>query len=308
MEAARTHICALVALCLSLYVHAGWWQRGEEGWFWYEDPPALVEEPEPTEPAPPPVAQGSAEPQPAVSGPPPLSSAWLRDNLPVYLDLAVDDPSPENVRRYMLLQRVAMDRASRFSDAVTQVVSGDPLLDEYAAFPAGTSIAQAMQRHAEADRDDMLRALAKSAGIAFFYRSDCTYCELAVGSLDALRRVYGFEILPIALDGRPMPSGAFPDYRANRGEAEALGITQTPALVLARPPDGMEVIAHGLVALSDLKERILLTAARRGWVEPAAFERTRPSVARTPDLLALEAELGRLENLLGEHQDADPPR
>jgi conjugal transfer pilus assembly protein TraF len=297
MEAARPHRCALVALCLSLHVHAGWWQRGEEGWFWYEDPPALVEEPEPPEPDPPPVAQASAEPQRAVAGPPPLSAAWLRDNLPVYLDLAVDDPSPANVRRYMLLQRVAMDKASVFSDMSTSVVTGDPVLDEYAAFPTGTNIASAMQRQAEVARDEMLRGLAQSVGVAFFFRSDCQYCELAVGVLRSLQQLYGFEILPISIDGKPLASGSLGQFRPDRGEAASLSITQTPALVLIRPPDGMEVVANGLVALTDLKDRILLTAAKRGWVDPAELRRTRPSVERTPDL-ARDPRLANIQQIL----------
>lgn len=291
---------AAAAMCLALQapeVQARpWWQRGAEGWFWYHDPPAPVEKTEEKQPEPPAAPPVAATPPAAQdSGSAPLSVAWLREHLPRYLDRAVDDPSPDNVRTYLLLQRVAMDRASRFSDVASQVVTGDPLLDEHADFPTGTRIAQDMQRQGQALADAMLSELAGSVGLAFFYRADCPYCAMQVGVLRTLSHLHGFEILPISLDGRRMPGNPFPAYRTDRGEAAQLGITRTPALVLMRPPDGMEPVAYGLVALAELKERMLLAAARRGWIDPARYQETRPAATRTVDVLELDAERRRIQ-------------
>lgn len=89
---------------------------------------------------------------PAPSGPTPLSSAWLRENLDRYRDAAVDDPTPAKVRAYLLLQRVAMDRASAFARATQAVTLGDPLLDANVERPIASFEAQAMDAQAHRAR------------------------------------------------------------------------------------------------------------------------------------------------------------
>jgi conjugal transfer pilus assembly protein TraF len=44
--------------------------------------------------------------------------------------MAVDNPTPENVEAYFLLQRLALDRASKFGEMQQRVVMGNPFIDE----------------------------------------------------------------------------------------------------------------------------------------------------------------------------------
>ena len=60
----------------------------ESGWFWYADPPPEPEEPQADQAATP--AGGRR-----ASGPAPMSVEWLRTNLPVLRDKAIDQPTTE---------------------------------------------------------------------------------------------------------------------------------------------------------------------------------------------------------------------
>jgi len=271
-------LAAALALPSLALASEGWWDRYAEGWFWYEVEPAEVE----------PVEEPEPEIVPAVvtvpAGPAPLSAEWLKDNLPVYLNRAIDDPSPDNVRLYMLLQRASVDKASRFSEAVQAVVQSDAILDEYSQYPTGTRIASALRDAGDDARDDILRDLAETSGLLFFFDSACERCPLQVTALQSMGRLYGFEVIGISVDGGPMPDGSFPNYRPDAGQAEMIGIMQTPAIAIARPPDEIAVVSHGLATITDLQERITTAAMTAGWIDADVYRQTKPSMLRTADL------------------------
>jgi conjugal transfer pilus assembly protein TraF len=288
-------LCALLAVAPSLCAEMSpgairFYERSAEGWFWYAEEPPEPEEPEPEPEAPPPPVPApplaeSAEPeQPAPTtpaGPAPLSAAWLRANLERYRDQAIDDPSPSNVALYLYLQRLVLDKAERFAEATQRAVWSDPLLDETTRRPLATFAANLVNREAGAAREAALREIAKTAGLWFFYRADCPYCEAQAPLLDLLRTRYGLSVRAIALDGRPLPGGFFPTFATDAGQAKALGVVSTPALFLVRPPDGVVPIAQGVLSLAELQERLVNAATEAGWIDPHWRERTR---ARVTDL------------------------
>ncbi|MEA3643840.1 MAG: conjugal transfer protein TraF [Lamprobacter sp.] len=85
----------------------------------------------------------------------------------------------------------------------------------------------------------------------------------------------------IALDGRPLPGGFFPSFVTDAGQAKTLGVVSTPALFLVRPPDGVVLIAQGVLSLAELQERLVNAATEAGWIPEHWRERTR---ARVTDL------------------------
>ena len=125
----------------------------------------------------------------------------------------------------------------------------------------------------------MLSAIAAQAGLLFFFRSDCPYCEAQAPLLAMLAERYGFRVLPVSLDGAPLPGGAFPAFSRDRGQAQALGVVSTPALFLARPPDALLPLSQGLLSLAQLKERVVRAAVDAGWISADAYTRTRPVTA-----------------------------
>lgn len=77
-----------------------------------------------------------------------FSAEWFRENLPKYKDLAWNNPTVENVRTFLYLQRFAIDRSEQFSDATELAVVGDPFLDEITRRPAATFASQQVDRDA----------------------------------------------------------------------------------------------------------------------------------------------------------------
>ncbi|AVP99147.1 hypothetical protein C7S18_19110 [Ahniella affigens] len=265
MDKTWTLICCLLAASLA---HAGPGARvHEQGWFYYEPLP----QPKPPTPLKPPVAVPGGRVTTTV----PLGSAWLRKNLPLYLDRAMDQPTLANVRRYRYLERLAMDRSSAYSDASARLTMLDPLLDEQSVSPI-TALAKATRhREQSARQQQVLGQVARDAGLWFFFRSDCPYCHAQTNALQTLSRLYGFSILPISLDHRPLPSGAFSEFVPDQGQAAKLNVSVTPSLFLVHRDGRVLPLASGLQTQDQLVDRILELGHTLGWIAAADYDALR---------------------------------
>lgn len=277
---ARSTIAIFAALALSAPVLAiaggqDYYQQHERGWFWYERQPEPEEQPPPLPPQPPQV-------QSASSGPPALSTAWIRENLQRFLDKAIDNPSPENVEAYAYLNRLMMDRGSRFSDAMARAVLLDPALDENSRRPLSTFGGREVSRLALENKAQILKDLAQAAGVYFFFEPS-TMCVEQARVLAEFADQYGFSVFPISMTGQPLPGSPFPKFHTDNGQAAAIGVQHLPAMYLVRP-QAREFLNLGQTMLSGVQiaERILLAAHEAGWVSDDSLASTRPQLPTPP--------------------------
>lgn len=236
-------------------------QGKEEGWFWYKDPKDKAESPPDLlvpvpEPSPDPQAT-TVKRQEA-----PFSVSWLRQQLPVLLDRAIDTPSRENVEAYLYAQRVTMDKSQRFAEAAQRVVYGDPFLDENNRVPIASFARSDWLFQAEAEKNTATKALAGVAGIWVFFDSRCGLCKTQLEITERLRNRYGFLVRYISVDGRGLPG--IRGWVRDQGHAANLGIQLTPTTVLVAPPDKYLVVSQGMMAEDQLQDRLLVAAESAG--------------------------------------------
>lgn len=292
-------VVALLMQDASAQSAGSYYDRSEEGWWWYQDPPVVEPEPE----APP--EEKEEEPSPIVvmeappaeempdqapKGPPALSSAWFRENLQTYMDKAIDDPTEENVEVYFLLQRIMMDKAQEFTDMSQRVVMGDKLLDEVNRRPLSPSSSRRLEQISADKREVAFEEVLQKAGLAYFFSSECALCPDQAQTLNKLSERSGLEVLPVSLDGEPLPNGLFADNTVlDQGQAEQLGIDEGPALVLMVPPDRWVPISFGALTQSDLISRTLMASVEEGLISEEAYNETLP-VNKTASLASLSSD------------------
>ncbi|MDJ0686779.1 MAG: conjugal transfer protein TraF [Alphaproteobacteria bacterium] len=160
--------------------------RHEEGWFFYNEKP----EPEPA-PKPKPEEEESTAALPAPPetidaspGPIVLSSAWLRENLPRYLDAALDNPTIENVETYKRLERLAVDKATKFAELNHEVTLLYPDLDANTERSLSTAGAQDIDADNAVAAQAILESLSQFVGLLFFFNGDCRPCETQLALLN----------------------------------------------------------------------------------------------------------------------------
>ncbi|WP_272570332.1 conjugal transfer protein TraF [Providencia sp. PROV255] len=259
----------------------------EEGWFWKKTPP---EPPEEIEPEPTVAKADKAEdqdkqmpvPEPSVvvadeAGPEAFTVAWYRENVQKLRDRAIDEPTQENVRAYYLAQRIMLDKASRFTDMARLVTSTDPLIDESSR--RSTSTFGAMDQSAEAEKNSRLviKDIATRAGIFFFFRGeDCSICVKQAAVMNTFTYMTGMKVIPISVDGKPMPGNIMENWRTDTGQAAKLQINNTPALALAIPPEATRILSFGPLSADQLISRTIMIAHDSGLITNEQYKSTLP--------------------------------
>lgn len=245
----------------------GRYSRQEEGWFWYEP-----------EPAPPPPPPPPPEEQPAQAhdpdAPKPFSTEWIAAELEKALPLAIDNPDDKDaVERYLLLQKLAMDRAEQFALSHRRFASLNPGIDETIQNPVGGTSRFAMNRAQDLNMDETVKRISEIAGIWYFYASECAFCHQQNPAVEILSHTTNMSVLPISLDGRSSTDGALPNWRPNRGQAEKLGVIGTPTMYLVNP-DTQRVIllSNGVRTVPDMKRRIVEIAHAEEWITKEEYD------------------------------------
>jgi conjugal transfer pilus assembly protein TraF len=233
----------------------GYWVDSERGWFWYEDP---VEEPA-EKPAPKPrvlpaKAAPRAKPQEL------MELEALRRRVEDLRGIAVMNPTEANVRRYMELEQVVVQRASLFADVAQRIAWASPELDNTTSGrPVNAKALEVWNAEQSQSRARTLGDLSKTHVLFFFFRGDCNFCHAYSPILLEFARKYGLQIVPVSLDGGALPEFGAP--RADNGIAATLKVNQVPATFLAEPFTGkITPIGFGVLAESQLLERVSMLA------------------------------------------------
>jgi len=277
----KTWVCILSIIFGVTVCHAGpalfsesqhpenvWIKKKHEGWYFYNEPD---EEPEPEEPPPPPPPQPNPQPQqakapesPEQPKPRPLTVEWFRKHYDEVLNRAVDNPTPENVKAYLFLQRVIMDKSTNFAYAVRNAVYTEPLLDENTRIPLASAMRAAMLKMRDDNAEQAFRHLAGKAGLWFIFNSKCQFCEWQYPQVKTFADKYGFRVIPISQDGATIPAIPAEQVLPDLGQSQKLGIRVVPALALVVPErQEIIVVSQGALSLEGIQQRVMTAVLER---------------------------------------------
>ena len=121
----------------------------------------------------------------------------------------------------------------------------------------------------------MMKKVAEHAGLWFFFRSDCRFCEAQAPILGFLEQE-GFPVFAISIDGGQLQSRQFEHTYKDSGHAAKLGVTATPAIFMVSESGRFDALGMSVLTLSDLRQRILLVAARNGILSEEDFKEATP--------------------------------
>lgn len=190
--------------------------------------------------------------------------AWLRQNYPTLEERAINDPTDENVSAYLYVKHIVMDKAQRFSEAVTRVLHEDPVLDENNRVPYASTGAQAIRNADYQAQEKAVQELGQIGGLIVFVDGDCRFCSMELPVLEMLKRTDGIESLVISIDGTK-PKGYNGAVRQDNGLFHKLGLKLTPSIVyVAHPkaykngqdPNQYLVVAQGFYAADEMRKQI----------------------------------------------------
>jgi conjugal transfer pilus assembly protein TraF len=234
-------------------VDDSYWRDRERGWFWYDDPlPERSEVPKPKPKAVAAIAAPSAPKKPNEL----VEFEALQKRVEDLRNIAIINPSEQNIRNYLTIQNFVVEKASTFADVAQRVVWATPELDPtVTGRPVNAKALEVFDHEQALARTNTVAQLAGTHALFFFFRSDCPYCHQFAPLLKDFEAKFGLQIVPISIDG-----GGLPEFRrpkVDNGIARALDVRQVPALFLAEPKGGkITPIGYGVLSESELLERI----------------------------------------------------
>ncbi len=233
-----------------------WWKKDNEGWFFYKMPVIPKDD-----------VENIGDKEMIATAPQanplsnPLKQELFTEQVKMkgseLLSAAMQYPNSENILNYLRWNKFMMDVSSKFAVAWQKELMRNPYLAYDMPMVDAAKDIYIMEKSKEAD--EIIYGLAKRAGLFFFYKSTCLYCERQAQYLKEFSDTYGFQVKAVSLDGGVYPD--FPDALMDNGISVRLGIESVPAIFLAFPDEKrFERLSAGIVTFAELKERVLLHA------------------------------------------------
>lgn len=291
----------------------GFWDKKEEGWFWYKQDLTKTAKKKKKEEPKAVAAQAPKQEETKESkseGPAVFSADWVKENLEVYKKVAWDNPTVENLRAYLTLQRFAIDRSEQFAYAGRMAVEGDPFLDEVARGPLGGHMNKTKGYMLTSEQNKVLRKLFQNVGVFFIFKNDCYICDQQASVLKMVQSDLKCEISAVSLDEPDKNSKAaqlFPDYIVNPEIAKELDVKALPASFFMNIETGdIKPLVQGFVTLNDFNRRSLTTAQKYNWLPQEDFNRIKPvdDITSLASLLTKDSDLAKR---LTQMKDAENP-
>lgn len=236
---------------------AAWWEQDiwrdpERGFHWYPPPPR----------AKPRTDKRSEQTTHTPQSPPRLEDIRdieaLRAEVKRRLEVAVMDPTQDNVRDYLEANTFLMRKSALFADQWRRVVWANPEFDYNTVNPAANFAQVELKTARRYEEERTLRELARDYGLIVFVRSDCPFCRLQAPVLRGLSARVGLEVLPVSLDG--VPTAEYPDARPDGGMSRVLtggaGVRAVPSLYLVSRRDRSTVfLGAGVMSADEIAMR-----------------------------------------------------
>ncbi|WP_405328137.1 conjugal transfer protein TraF [Ruminobacter sp.] len=262
----------------------GFYSRSSEGWFFYneeqepEEEETEQEEPVMAEiPAPEPTVQEPETSQPKtklVVG----SAAWLKANLPIYLNQAIDNPTEENINAYLFLQKMSMDKANRFSNAYSLAVVGHPLYDDSLEQSGTYAVNRMKEQESKEATKNIFEDLSSRTSILFVF-DNTPFSLFQAKVVKRFSSQFNFMVVAVLSDD-PNPdmmqeiSATFPNVVIKPGIAKELHANTLPASFLVTG-DRIIPFLFGGAADSEFSTRIAKVAYREKLITEEQFRKTR---------------------------------
>ncbi len=227
----------------------GFYNDSERGWYWYEEKPKNPKEEKQEK-------KKTLQGKKTIAPSPREILKQQGKHWENALATAVLKPTDENIKNYLHQTTQITAQAQRFSKRFAETLWVNPKYDYSIEHPINTHTNMSKNYKDYNDREKKIKDIAKEKGFLFFFKSDCYYCHLFAPTLKEFSEEYGFNVLPVSIDGKGIKEYPYPN-RPN-SIMKQLNITTVPALFMIDPnKNQMMPISYGVNSWADLKRKLL---------------------------------------------------
>lgn len=206
-----------------------------------------------------------------------ITSAWLRVNLPLYLEHAVDQPTDNNVLAFLYLQAFANQKAWVFSERAKLVAQGNDYLDNNGAFPNLYTARAYREQLAKHIRATLFNKFQDKVGLILLISSD--YESRAFAQLVGLFSLkYNMKFVTANLHGKFQPDLANYNQITNLREVAQLVRKQQaqiyPTLYVVNRNQTATLVT-GAIDSDELEQRMLRYLFKQNYITQTEYNMAR---------------------------------
>ena len=163
--------------------------------------------------------------------------------------------SIEDMRTFLILKKYWQDESSEFSHLFQKTMLQYPELDYNVTHPTSSIGTRLLDQQRQLRRANKLKQIAHDHGLLFFYRGDSPYDKKQIPIINEVAERYGIYVMPVSIDGQGLDE--FDNAVIDRGQADRLGVSFFPAVLLVNPKTGRHSpVAFGLTTADVLQKRL----------------------------------------------------
>lgn len=186
----------------------------------------------------------------------------LRTEAQRRLNIAVMDPTEENLKGYLAINTLMLEKSTLFAQRWKETLWANPGFDHTVVHPNANFAQVALKDEAKSGKEDILEQLSSQAGLVILVQSGCSFCSLMAPVIQRLQQETGMETLAISIKGDV--TAEWPQAKPDNGIVKRLMTlsgsvpTVTPAIFLVDSKgEQAQLIASGALSLEDLKDRLI---------------------------------------------------
>lgn len=232
--------------------HSGYGGVIQKGWYWYEVEEERIEESA--------AEQDAPSPLDTPADPWGMQVEEFKELLEKTKNVAVANPTIENMLKYIELQDMARRKALAFANVYQLVMQKHPRFTTASTNPTAVPGIKALHVMKNEEVESMIYAAKNDFALIYFHKPDCQFCRAQNGILRYFTDKYGWDIKAVNLYEEPEPA-----YRFD--------VTTVPYILTVYKATGEYMpVTAGVASLNDLEQK-LYRAIRylRGNVAPSQF-------------------------------------
>lgn len=217
------------------------------------------------------------------------SSQWIQINLPIARQAAADNPTTENIRSLLLMEKMMRDKARRLATRAEAISQIDPILDSSYRPTANLMSSRQRQSLITNNKTEVFNRLVKKNDVVFwlFVDKKCSMCQEWVDVLSQITNRHDVRVLFILPKGVNIPEPQILkdetmwEFVEESGQAKKLNIDDEIALFVYNGKSKEYInVARGFVVTDDIIPKVLRVADFSGWITPSEFDSTKYEVVR----------------------------
>ncbi|NGX50737.1 MAG: hypothetical protein K1060chlam2_00587 [Chlamydiae bacterium] len=226
-------------------LHAGFYDRGLEGRYYYQERKEETEEKEE-------ITKENALSQLRI----------FQEKFQAAKALAVMDPTYENITIYLRIQKQVVENSEKFAKIWEVILLEDAQLSDQLLNPTASFAVAARKNLAYQRIDQFIEKNKKDHLLLFVFDSTDPLSLIAAEMAKEFEEETTWKVIGVSLDGGSIPQFPSPRYSTDKGEA--LGVMVAPAFIVACPEkEYSEKVGFGAISISQLKENIYKQLSKR---------------------------------------------